>query len=146
MNNKELADWLEANVDSHGIYDAEMLTQLDAGDAAVIVTHTRAETAEDIRARGLGGNLAEEGPDSLFYGWQAAEALCRRRLGQLPERVLRIQGRGTIFRICVEALREQPDVEQEDKIQRFPHEVLPHWRTKPDGTKVFVEGHVRGPA
>jgi hypothetical protein len=121
MTNKELADWLEENVDSHGIYDAAMLKQLDPQDAAVVPVNTRAEVAEAIRARGLGGNLTVEGPEPLFTGWHAAEAVCRRRLGELPEAVLRIQGRGTIFRMCVAALREQADVEQTDLIQRFPN-------------------------
>lgn len=120
MTNKELADWLDENIDSHGIYDAEMLTQLDPQDAAVVPTQTRAEVAAAIRARGLGGNLAEDGPEPLFTGYVAAEALCRRRVGGLPDSVLRLSGRGSIHRECVRVLRETPDVEQESLIQRFP--------------------------
>jgi hypothetical protein len=121
MTNKELADWLDTEVDSHGIYDAELLKALDPQDAAVVPTQTRAEVAEAIRARGLGGTLAETGPEPLFTGHVAAEALCRRRLGHLPESVLRLSGRGSIHRECVRVLRETPDVAQEDLIQRFPH-------------------------
>jgi hypothetical protein len=120
MTNQELADWLDDNTDSHGIYDAEMLTQLDPQDAAVVPTQTRAEVADAIRARGLGGNLAEDGPEPLFTGYVAAEALCRRRVGGLPDSVLRLSGRGSIHRECVRVLRETPDVEQESLIQRFP--------------------------
>jgi len=120
MTNKELADWLDENIDSHGIYDVAMLGQIDPQDAAVIPTQTRAEVAESIRARGLGGHLNAEGPEPLFTGWVAAEALCRRRLGDLPEEVLRVQGRGTIFRMCVAAIRNAPDPEHADLLQRFP--------------------------
>lgn len=120
MTNKELADWLEENLDSHGIYDAAMLEQIDPQDRDVVPVNTRAEVAEAIRARGLGGHLAVEGPEPLFTGWHAAEAVCRRRLGDLPEEVLRVQGRGTIFRMCIAALRAQPDAEHADLLQRFP--------------------------
>jgi hypothetical protein len=34
--------------------------------------------------------------------------------------VLRLSGRGSIHRECIRVLRETPDVEQEDLIQRFP--------------------------
>lgn len=119
MTNKELADWIDENIDSHGIYDAGLLEQLDPQDAAVVPTQTRAEVAESIRRRGLGGNLDADGPEPLFTGHVAAEALCDRRLGRLPEKVTRLSGRGSIFRECVKALRETPDVD-DSLIQRFP--------------------------
>ena len=107
MTNKELADWV-ADLDSHGVYDAEMLKQLDEADRAVVPTQTPTQVAAAMEARGLGG-WVDTDAGRLFTGYVAAEALCRRRLGELPASVLRLHGRGSIQRACVQALRETPD-------------------------------------
>lgn len=107
MTNNELADWL-ADLDSHGVYDAEKLSELDEADRAVVPTQTPKQVAAAMEARGLGGWLDTDA-GRLFTGYATAEALCRRRLGELPNTVLRLHGRGSIQRACIQALRETPD-------------------------------------
>jgi hypothetical protein len=120
MTNKELADWL-SDLDSHSVYDVEKLDELDAHDRAVVPTQTPAQVSAAMKARGLGGWLDESIDNRLFTGYAAAEALSTHRIGHLPESVLRLSGRGSIHRACIQALREAPDREIEMPLQRFPN-------------------------
>jgi hypothetical protein len=100
------SDWLDL-VDSHGIYDADMLGELDERYRDAVPLHTHAETVAAIERRGLGGELEPVTPehDELFYGYQAASALAALCLdGRIPGD--RFSGRGSAFRANYSALKE----------------------------------------
>jgi hypothetical protein len=98
------SDWLDL-VDSHGIYDAEMLGELDERYRGAVPLHTHAEAVHSIEARKLGGELEPETPGmELFYGYQAASALAKLCLDTIPGDMF--TGRGSAFRANYSALKE----------------------------------------
>jgi hypothetical protein len=97
------SEFLEV-IDSHGIYNAEMLKECEF-ETDTIPRRTVKQTRRDIEHRDLGGSVEGDENDQLFYGWSASEALAARFLGE-PTPGARFQGRGSLFRANLEALKE----------------------------------------
>jgi hypothetical protein len=106
MTNAQLADWLD-QLDSHTMYDAQMLTELPADLMAVVPTFTTAQMRKQIEQRGLGGSITTE-DKILFTGYQASDAIARERCGYDACHAAYgwISGRGSIHRAAIKLLRE----------------------------------------
>jgi len=105
-----VSEWLVRNTDSHGIQDSDALKAAYVDnfgkDAATLAppdwpSHTEAETAMHIMARGKGGELKQGTGKRLCYGYQVAEYFARELAGWKPWQI----GLGFRWQSAVEALQ-----------------------------------------
>jgi hypothetical protein len=94
---------LLAELDSHGIYDAQMLDECGFDTSAVPV-ESHANVAAQIVARGLGGELAPDNGQGLISGYKVAYALAMQFLGDSPGTAY--MGRGSSYRADYQALKD----------------------------------------
>lgn len=88
---------------SHDILDHAGLSARflkETGEAADWPHHSKAATAQTIKARGLGGTLTAEADTRLCYGYEVAEHLAHKHLGYASP----AEGRGRRWADCVQAL------------------------------------------
>lgn len=109
-----ISEWLNANLDSHGIYDASTIaadflaatvSTLAAKDQPAVAcwpTHTTKATAAMIADRGLGGEV--HGTDAVAYGYEIAESLAERYVPNGKKLHRQLSGRGFRFRAAVSEL------------------------------------------
>ena len=102
------SEWLTESISSHGIYKAAPTMKdftVNTGlKATMWPIHSVDDTKKAIHARGLGGSVGEGDEDGdQLWGWEIAEHLAR----QMLDFTSAATGRGTIFRHCVEALKEK---------------------------------------
>jgi hypothetical protein len=90
-------------IGSHEIVNATILGECDF-DTSCVPTYTVEQTARWIEARGVGGHVHGEPDDMLIWGWTAAEALSEAYVGEGAPGY--VQGRGSIFRACKDALEK----------------------------------------
>ena len=90
-------------IGSHAIIDAAILEECDF-DTSGVPRFTPLETAAKIEHRGLGGTVPEGNPAEVIYGYETAIGLAETFLGCNPGAIF--EGRGAIFRACLNALAE----------------------------------------
>jgi hypothetical protein len=104
------SEWL-GELDSHGIYDSRALMaryELETGQKAPgWPEHFPAETRQHIKARGLGGEMKTDTPELQLqaYGWEIARALEAALVPKSQQLSHVVEGRGSAYRLCVEALQ-----------------------------------------
>ncbi len=104
MDNEKIkiSKWLSQSVDSHGIYDAELLAQnfyQRTGEKAFWSSYSVAETKRALKQRGLGGEV--KGKGRVVYGYSLADDLASH---YLPDYRCDKFGRGSQFREALSAL------------------------------------------
>jgi broad specificity phosphatase PhoE len=97
------SEFLET-LDSHGIYAAAVLVDLDEEHRATVPVFSHGATVRAIRDRGLGGHLESDIGDRLIYGYTSASALARSLLKVAPGD--RFLGRGSAFRANLAGLKD----------------------------------------
>lgn len=103
-NTEGLYEWA-SQFDSHGIYDAGKLSELEQFGipADIVPTYTHDQQVAAIEARGCGGWIEDHGTRT-FVGYMLSGALARYVTGNEPG--AQFFGRGSAHRANLAALRE----------------------------------------
>lgn len=105
----KVSQWLAETLDSHGIYDAELIQKSfeeKTGKKDLLPSHTVKETRRLIASDYRGGEIYYEGSGNCVYGYEVAAFLARKYGSPNRDNWKHMTGRGFLFRAAIESIKQ----------------------------------------